>query len=181
MREIYVNKKIYTASSLILTLVIILGFTACDFFPGKPEKVEFLDQSFSVIKPASWSLRNDLNDVADLQMGNAFKEAYTIVITEDIADFDNISLEDHSDITRSMIKQGLNNWQESEPEFLDVGGYRALRYQLSGTMDGVKVVYWHVTVETDNHYHQMLLWSLKSKFSKNQSDFDSVIHSFEEI
>ena len=175
----YQNQKLCVR--LIMIIMIFSVFIACDVLTGKPEKVEFFDQSFSVIKPASWSLRNDLNDAADLQMGNAFKEAYTIIISEDIADFDNISLEDHSDITRSMIKEGLKDWQETEPEILDIDCNRALRYQLAGVMDGIKVVYWHVTLETNNHYHQMLLWSLKSKFPKNQADFDSVIQSFEEI
>ena len=78
------------------------------------------------------------------------------------------------------FKQGLKNCHESNQEFLDIGGNRAVRYRLTGTMDGLNIVYWHVTLETEDHYHQMLLWSLKSKFSKNKADFDSVIQSFEE-
>ena len=166
---------------LMLVIVVISGFVACDFLPSKPKKVEFFDQSFSVIMPASWSLRSDLNDVADLQMGNSFKEAYTIIISENKMNFDDISMEDHSDITRSMIKQGIKNYHESSPEIIDIEGYRALRYRLSGSVNGVNIVYWHVTLETENHYHQMLLWSLKSKFPKNEAAFDSVIQSFEEI
>jgi len=78
------------------------------------------------------------------------------------------------------FKQGLKNCHESNQEFLDIGGNRAVRYRLTGTMDGLNIVYWHVTLETEDHYHQILLWSLKSKFSKNKADFDSVIQSFEE-
>lgn len=179
MKKVYLNKRFCT--KLIMIIMTFWGFIACDVLTGKPEKVEFFDQSFSVMMPASWSLRKDLNDAADLQMGNSFKEAYTIIISEDISDFDDITLEDHSDITRSMIKQGLKDWQESNPETFDIGGNRALRYRLAGVMDGIKVVYWHVTLETEEHYHQILLWSLKSKFPKNQADFDKVIQSFEEI
>ncbi len=162
-------------------MVVFSGFVACDFLPSQPQKVEFLDQSFSVIMPASWSQRSDLNDVADLQMGNPFKEAYTIIISENKMDFDDISLEDHSELTRSNIRQGLKNYHESTLEMLDIGDTPALCYQLTGNMDGVNIVYWHVTLETENHFHQMLLWSLKSKFSKNKADFDSVIESFEAI
>jgi len=179
MRKINDNKGF--CMRLILVIVVLSGFIACDFLPSEPKKVEFLDQSFSVQMPASWSLRGDLNDVADLQMGNPFKEAYTIIISENKMDFDDISLEGHSELTRSMIKQGLKNCQESNQEALDIGGNRAVRYRLTGSMDGLKIVYWHVTLETENHYHQMLLWSLKSKFSKNEADFDSVIQSFEKI
>lgn len=167
---------------IISSLAIIWVLAACDYLPGgKPKKVEFLDQSFSVVMPATWSLRSDLNSVADLQMGNLFKEAYTIVISENKMDFEDMTMEEHSEITRSMIKQGIKNCVESEPEILDIGVNRALRYQLTGSVDGLNLIYWHVTIETEDHYHQMLLWSLKSKFSNNEDDFDSVIQSFEEI
>ena len=166
---------------LTLVILVLLGFIACDLLPSQPKRVEFLDQSFAVTMPASWSLRSDLNQVADLQMGNPLKEAYTIIISENKMDFDDIKLEEHSDITRSMIRQGLKNYHESDPEVIDIGGNRALRYRLTGSVDGLNIVYWHVTIETENHYHQMLLWSLKSKFAKNEADFDSVIQSFEAI
>ena len=179
MRKIKKNMRF--SIRLILVIVVLSAFLACDLLPSKPKKVEFLDQSFAVKMPSSWSLRSDLNDVADLQMGNAFKEAYTIIISENKMDFDDISLEGHSEITRAMIKQGLKNCHESNQETLDIGGNRAVRYRLTGSMDGLKIVYWHVTLETEDHYHQMLLWSLKSRFSKNEADFDSVIQSFEEI
>ena len=175
------NTKREFSIRLLLFIGVIAGCYACDFWPGKPKKVEFLDQSFAVTMPASWSVRSDLNQVADLQMGNSFKEAYSIIISENKMDFKNISLEGHSKITRSTIIQALKDSQLSDPEMLDLGGYRAIRYRLVGSMDGLNVVYWHVTIETDDHYHQMLLWSLKSKFSKNEADFDSVIQSFQQI
>ena len=68
MRNVDENKGFYMR--LILVMVVFSGFVACDLLPSKPKKVEFLNQSFSVIMPSSWSLRSDLNDVADLQMGN---------------------------------------------------------------------------------------------------------------
>ncbi len=176
------NRADNIVAMVILTLTIIWVLAACDYLPGsRPKKVEFLDQSFSVVMPASWSIRSDLNGVADLQMGNLFKEAYTIVISENKADFEDLTMAEHSEITRSMIKEGIKNCVESEPELLEIGGNRAVRYQLTGSVDGLNLIYWHVTIETSQHYHQMLLWSLKSKFTKNQADFDSVIQSFEEV
>jgi hypothetical protein len=166
---------------LTIMIVVFAGIIACDLLPGEPKKVEFLDQSFAVEMPASWSLRSDLNDVADLQMGNPFKEAYAIVISENKMDFDEMTLQDHSDLTRSMIGHNLRNYHESDQEVLDIGGNQALRYRLTGSVDGLNIIYWHITIETQNHYHQMLMWSLKSKFAQNQDDFESVLQSFEEI
>ena len=87
----------------------------------------------------------------------------------------------HSNLTRSMIGQNLKNYHESDQEVLNIGGNQALLYRLTGSVDGLNIVYWHVTIETENHYHQMLMWSLKSKFAQNQDDFESVLQSFEEI
>ena len=177
MRKIEIKKKSYI--SLISVMALLSGLVACDFLSKEPKRVEFFDESFSVLMPASWSLKSGLNDQADLQMGNLFKEAYTIIISENKMDFDDISMEEHSNLTRSMLQSGLKGYQESSPEPLNMGNIQGLRYQLMGSMDGINLVYWHVTLETENHYHQMILWSLKSKFSDNVPDFDSVIHSFE--
>ena len=98
----------------LILLMFFFSFVACDLLSKEPEKVEFLDNSFAVIKPASWSLRDDLNDVADLQMGNPFKEAYAIIISENKMGFDNISLEQHSDLTRSALERGLKNYSVTE-------------------------------------------------------------------
>lgn len=179
-----IMKHLYTIRSVriqIALLVVLFSLTACNLLSKKPERITFLDDSFAVIKPASWSLRNDLNDVADLQMGNSFKEAYVIIISENKMDFDNLSLEAHSDITRSALRGGLKNYRESEPEYLENVKFPTLRYRLAGNIKGVNVVYWHVTIETPEYFHQMLLWSLKSKFSKNEADFNAVIQSFEAI
>ena len=163
----------------IALLFILFSITACDLLSKKPERITFLEDSFAVIKPANWSVRSDLNEVADLQMGNSFKEAYVIIISENKMDFDHLSLERHSGITRAALREGLKNYQESAPEYLDNVEYPVLRYRLSGNIKGVNVVYWHVTIETQAYFHQMLLWSLKSKFSKNEADFNAVIQSFE--
>ena len=169
------------ATIYLLLGLAILGLVACDLLSKRQERVAFLDNSFAVTKPASWSIKKDLNDVADLQMGNFIKEAYAIIISESKMDFEDLSLEGHSDITRSLIREGLRNYKESDPEYLENNDFPTLRYRLTGTAEGINIVYWHVTIETEEHFHQMLLWSLKSKFSKNKTDFNAVIQSFEVI
>ena len=172
---------IKTVGIKLILLTAMFSLIACDLFSKKPQRIEFLDNSFAVMKPVSWSLRDDLNDVADLQMGNLLKEAYAIIISESKMDFEDLSLQGHSDITRSMLREGLDNYNESGPEYLDNNEFPMLRYRLTGTAEGVHITYWHVTIETAAYYHQMILWSLKSKFAKNKADFNAVIQSFEVI
>ena len=173
------------ATRLCLGLLLISLLVSCDQVEqlikqeGKP--VNYLNGTFSVLKPGSWSTMDNLNDEADLQMGNLFKEAYVIVLIDNKQDFDNIDLQGHSDLTRSFLKEALKNYQESQRVKLDIGGHSALRYRLSGSVDSIKIVYWHVTIETADHFHQMLLWSLPSKFGENEADFTSVIRSFKTL
>ena len=61
------------------------------------------------------------------------------------------------------------------------GDIVTIRYEMEGTVDGIRARYWHVTVETENFFHQFIIWSLKSKFSKNEEDFDAVLQSLEAI
>ena len=165
----------------LILVVIFVGVLGCDYLSKEPKEVSFLDDSVSVIMPPTWSLQKDLNDSADLQMGNPFKEAYAVILSDNKMDLDNYSLDGHSNLTRSFITNSLRNPQESEPEYFYVGEYETVRYRLAGTIDGIHAVYWHVTIETENYFHQFILWSLKSKFSKNEADFDAVVQSFEVI
>ena len=50
----------------LILVAIFFGFAACDYFSKEPKKVEFLDNSFSVTMPATWSIRSDLNDMIAL-------------------------------------------------------------------------------------------------------------------
>jgi len=165
-----------TATGLILTAALSV-LVANAALAAEPRTATFLDDAFAVTIPESWTLRDDLNEVADLQMGDLRKEAYAIIISEDKQDFNNVSLQGHSDLTRALIAKAVTNYRESEPEYL-AGKYPMLRYRLEGTVNDINIVYWHVTVETRTHYHQLLLWSLKSKFADNEADFNSVIRSF---
>jgi len=170
------------ATRLCFGLLLISLLVSCDqveqLIKQEDKPVNFLNGNFSVLKPGSWSTMDDLNAEANLQMGNLFKEAYVVILTESKQDFDSIGLRGHSDLTRSFLREALKNYQESQPVKLDIGGHSALRYRLSGSVDSIKIVYWHVTIETADHFHQMLLWSLPSRFGGNEADFNSVIRSF---
>lgn len=174
--------KLFATTRLCFGLLLISLLVSCDqieqLIKQEDKPVSFLNGAFSVLKPGSWSTMDELNNEADLQMGNLFKEAYVVILSESKQDFDNIGLQGHSDLTRSFLREGLKNYQESQPVKLDIGGHSALRYRLNGSVDSIKIIYWHVTIETGGHFHQMLLWSLPSKFDGNEADFNSVIRSF---
>lgn len=125
---------------------------------------------------------SDLNDEADLQMGNLLKEAYCTVLTESKEDFaDDFSLAELGEITRGSLLSSIEDASSEGPEEMSLNGQPAIRYELAGTVDNVKVRYWHVVVDSESHFHQVILWSLPSKFEGNRSDFEAVLSSLTKL
>lgn len=168
------------SAALVAGLALVLG--SCSIGSSPPKEVQFLDGQFSMMKPGSWSMLSNLNDKADLQMGNPFREAYCTVLTESKEDFrDDFSLEEFGEITRGTLLSSVQDASSDGPESLDVNGQRAIRYELAGSVDNVKVRYWHIVVDADSHFHQVILWSLPSKFEGNRSDFEMVLGSLKKV
>lgn len=112
-------------------------------------------------------------------MRPTYKEAYMVVLSERKEDFDNITLEEHGDLTKSLMQDGLENYSESKRELIGGTKYKTIRHIINGKIEGLDITYWHVTVETAGHFHQLLFWSLASTFENNAATYDSVIQSFE--
>ncbi|MFN7140871.1 MAG: hypothetical protein ACK4UN_16165, partial [Limisphaerales bacterium] len=51
-------------------------------------------------------------------------------------------------------------------------------YEVSGAMENVNIVYLHTTVEDEDYFHQILAWTLKSRFSKHKDELRDVVSSF---
>ena len=61
--------------SVIIISIMLIG--SCTLPAMEEQRVAFFEDEFSVIMPAGWSLQDDLNEEADLQMGLPLLEAYT--------------------------------------------------------------------------------------------------------
>lgn len=169
--------KFISRTLMILWLPAALAF--CDGMGGEPKPLKFANDQFQVVKPSSWKLMDDLNDSADLEFGSDLAQGYGIIMTESKEDFVNMNLQKYSAITREPIREGITMPKETGPVAVNSEDYKGIRYELAGVIDGLNVIYWHVSLETDNHFHQILLWSIKSRFESNKEDFQTIINSFE--
>ena len=131
--------------------------------------------------PGSWSSMKDLNEEANLQVGSVLEEGYLVVISENREDFEDMTLQKFSEITSESIMEGLAKASQEEPEDILIGRHRAIKRVIEGVIDNLKISYVHVAVETEGNYHQIIGWSLKSKFEGNKSKFDKIIMSFKEV
>ena len=136
------------------------------------------DGKIKVTVPGTWTKLPELNKQASLQVGNKSKEVYLIVITDTKADLDNFTLEKHHQQTRDRMLQKMKNASGTQPVSLTIDGHPALQDELTGTEKGTNVVFVHTTVDDGDHFQQILAWTLKSRWQKQDQLLREVTASF---
>jgi len=82
---------------------------------------------------------------------------YLIASTDEKADFPDLTLEKHYDLTRDRMFQKMKNASATEPISLTIDGHPALQDELSGTENGTNVVFLHTTVDDGDHFQPRML------------------------
>ena len=100
------------------------------------------------------------------------------MLSESKLDFENPTIEWHSELTRSSLLESLAGAIISEPNTLQINGRPAVKFEIRGTTEGFKIVYLHTTVDTGQHLHQILAWTLPSYYDSNREELELVISSF---
>jgi len=136
------------------------------------------DGKIKVTVPGTWKKLPELNKQASLQVGNKSKEVYLIVMTDTKADLENLTLEKHHDLTRDRMFQKMKNASATEPLSLTIDGHPALQDELTGTEKGTNVVFLHTTVDDGDRFQQILAWTLKSRWQKQDELLREVTGSF---
>jgi hypothetical protein len=164
--------------TLVLLVCVVTGCAQLQKL-AKPTVLKSPDGKFQLTVPGGWSENAALNDQADIKAANKIEEVYVIVITETKSDFaKQISLDEFTSIARESLLATIESPDATEPRSVTVNGNSARAYDIQGAVDNVKVAYLVTTVETTDHYHQILTWTLQSRKDKNQKMRQEVIDSF---
>ncbi|HEY7545971.1 MAG TPA: hypothetical protein VID27_13855 [Blastocatellia bacterium] len=148
---------------------------------GASKILKSKDGGSQITIPASWKEDLALHDKAVLQASDRQNEVYVVVLADNKTDFDNITVEKYSELTRSAMMQGIASPQMGTPSSLTINGYPAIQCEIRGTVDNIKIAYLHVAAETPEHFYQILTWTLPSRFEKNRAQLEEVARSFKEI
>jgi hypothetical protein len=170
------------AAALLAVIGVLGGCIAHDSpAPKAPQVVLSGDGLCQVSIPSSWSKQADLHAEAELQVGDHRNKCYLIVLSEPKADFDKIDYHRHSELTRASILATLKDGRVTAgPIELEIGGRKAVQYEIQGIIDDMKLIYLHTTVDGRRRFHQVLGWTLPSKIEEHRGNLESVINSFEE-
>jgi hypothetical protein len=142
-----------------------------------PMEVSSSDGRVSLKIPAAWKPMPELHPAAIIAMGDKTKDRYGMVLPTGRASYPG-SLEDFDTFVTEGLRRALKDAKISEPEKMEIGGYRAIRRSITGMKDGRGLAYQQVLVETRSTYYQMLLWTKLSHQSAAEIDFKNIVGSF---
>jgi hypothetical protein len=177
-----------TSRIALLTLALV-SFGGCqkmaDALSVPPQKLKSTDGILEITVPGTWTddstPERKLNDQAVLQASHRRNELYVIVLTEDKADLADMDLKKFSEITRGTQLQSMSNGVEEGPKPRTINGLPAIEYTLKGTVDKANVVMKHISIDGAKRYHQVLVWTLKSKWDSEKASLDAVVESLKEV
>lgn len=194
---------------IIVMFLTTFAFMSCD--GGKENNAEttsdepvekknennFVEQSvaglYKISLPDYFELQPGLNDEASLQMGNAEKEIYTIVIDEPTAEFYSVFDEYELGNLYSRDLTGFTDMvletMEIDAGVFDIGEYREVKIdgwngfqtEFYKYISDLKVYYHFTTIETDENFYQIMSWTFEDKLDVHKENMDKIAQSFKEI
>lgn len=138
------------------------------------------DEKTQITVPASWD-KLELNEAAEIQVGNLQDEAYLIVLNEAKVDMYGWNLEKHSRVTLGRLLGNMAFPTVSGPKTLTIGKSQAVQYEARGAVDNLNLVYIHTTVDGPKYFSQILAWTLPSKVDTVKPQLLKAIQSFREV
>lgn len=134
---------------------------------------------FQLRVPSYWSAQTDLNENASLQLANLRKEEYMIVLEHAAQDISDLTLNDYAQILNEDLV--IENKHVSSPKQLNLNGYKALSYDISGEVENTKIDYMVVYVEGRESYYFFMIWTLPSKKDAVWPIYKKTLQTFKEI
>lgn len=148
----------------------------------KPKVITGTDGKSQITVPGNWSIQKNLNDDATIQVANLRAEQYAIVISESKVDFTSeMTLSDFAEIIKENARNAITNPVMTEIKALSVNGHSAVQFEAEGSMNNIKAKWLYTIIDAPKNYHQIMTWSLQSKFEANRPAFVDLINSFKEI
>lgn len=163
--------------TVALTIVLLAAFalSAAD----KTRVVVASDGKTQITVPTHWTAL-ELNEAAEIQVGDEKDEAYLIVLNESKEDLNGWNLEKHSRVTLGSLLASLSFPTVSGPTAVKIGGSPAVQYEIRGSSGGTNVVYLHTTVDGPKHFSQILAWTLPSRVEKVRPQLVAAVNTFRE-
>ena len=125
-----------------------------------------------------WVKTSDLNKDAALQVANKKEDMYLMVFTDAKSAVGQMTLEQRHQTTRDRKLQSLQNASASQAVPLTIDGHAALQEEVSGTQQRLNLVFLHTTVDNGDYFQQIIGWTTKSRWPKQNHELREITNSF---
>ncbi|MGD0137582.1 MAG: hypothetical protein ABSD28_01800 [Tepidisphaeraceae bacterium] len=130
--------------------------------------VKSQDGQVHVVLPNGWLAEKSSNPGAAIEARNDDSDAFVMVL---IANRDDpyLALDDYSTTCRDEVLSHLVKSKCSDPQPIEVNGYKAIQYEIHGTSPASKVQfgYFVTIVQMRRHYLEVVAWSVEKYFPDN--------------
>lgn len=176
---------------LNLFLLTIWFLTSCQSVDT--EKVITIDNKYSISIPSFLTKVSNLNEDASLQYQHALKEFYVIVIDEpkeellkalmeyDLEDKYSNNVQGYANLVLDNFERVISVSRTSDVIDTLIREMPARVLNINGTLEDIGAYYSFACVEGENHYYQILTWTLSRKENQYKEKMKRIIYSFREI
>lgn len=172
-----ITNKFYIALFILLNTALLL--TGCKFENKNAERTIFSEDGlFSVTLPKGWKQITDysLNDIAEIQAMKIFGDRYFIASMENKNDLE-YNFDEWTELVIDIYLSASEKASISEGKDVLIGGQPAKQYEISATVDKVKIKILATYINGENHFAQILAWTLASKYKSSFDDLNAITNS----
>ncbi|MCD9020236.1 RDD family protein [Cohnella sp. NL03-T5] len=173
---------VFSILACVSVVSAVSGISALIRESNKSEVYISKDKQFQITAPSSWSNDSDLHQDADISISNRYAEKYFIVLSESKQGFDDgTTLADYEKIVEEHFVAEMGHKEfVMDPHHTEINGNPAIQFSFHITVDEFPATYLVTVVETQSHFHQLLAWTLKDKYSSLQVELSNITVSFRE-
>lgn len=108
-------------------------------------------------------------------MQAAFKEERYFIAVIEYKDDLAVGFEEYQDLVQEPFRdEGL---KFGEAKQIEINGRPALQYVVSAVVENINATLLFTYVEGETYYGQLLCWTLRSKYSAAENEFNQIIYS----
>lgn len=123
--------------------------------------------------PVKWKSSKDKNNEdAEFEFDHVKGNAYAMMITEKIE----IPLESLKNIFFENLLENAPDAKINNAEYRTVNGLKLLHMEVSGTMQGIKFVYFGYFFSNEKGTTQLVCYTAKSLLSEYKTDFEDILN-----
>lgn len=168
-----------------------LLFISCE--PDTSTRSVPINNQYAMRIPAMLSSTSRLNEDASMQYQNILRELYVIVIDEPIdeikqafsdfqlMDLDSMDLDGYAMLILDAFADNLSSHRTQGVVPAKINGLPARIAKVDARIQGHSVFYHIAIIEGEDHYYQIMTWTLASRKQRYAGVMNSMIQSFREI